>query len=74
MMSLDDPVDLILFVYKDGRGGDTFVQKAPASTIGQLALVLKEFSNAANEVRAIGKRHGEKIFCLFGYSLKRTPR
>src|SRR3974377_1433006 len=34
MMSLDDAVDLVLFAYKHGSGGDTFVQKAPAATIG----------------------------------------
>jgi UDP-glucose 4-epimerase len=60
MMSLDDAVDLVLFAFKHGRGGDTFVQKAPAATIGQLARVLKELFKAQTEVRIIGTRHGEK--------------
>jgi UDP-glucose 4-epimerase len=60
MMSLDDAVDLVLFAYKKGRGGDTFVQKAPAATIGQLARVLKNLFNSDTEVRVIGTRHGEK--------------
>jgi len=60
MMSLDDAVDLVLFAYKRGVGGDTFVQKAPAATIGQLARVLQDIFNAHNEVRIIGTRHGEK--------------
>lgn len=60
MMSLDDAVDLVLFAYKHGVGGDTFVQKAPAATIGQLARVLQGIFNATNEVRVIGTRHGEK--------------
>lgn len=60
MMSLDDAVDLVLFAYKHGRGGDTFVQKAPAATIGQLANVLKGIFNSEIEVRIIGTRHGEK--------------
>jgi UDP-glucose 4-epimerase len=60
MMSLDDAVDLVLFGYKNGHGGDTFIQKAPAATIGQLAMVLKGVFNASNEVRIIGTRHGEK--------------
>jgi UDP-glucose 4-epimerase len=60
MMSLDDAVDLVLFGYKNGRGGDTFVQKSPAATIGQLAQALKELFNAENEIRIIGTRHGEK--------------
>ena len=60
MMSLDDAVDLVLFAYKNGNGGDTFVQKAPAATIGQLARVLKSIFNSDTEVRIIGTRHGEK--------------
>lgn len=60
MMSLDDAVDLVLFAYKHGRGGDTFVQKAPAATIGQLARVLKKLFKAKSEIRIIGTRHGEK--------------
>ena len=60
MMSLDDAVDLVLFAYKNGRGGDTFVQKAPAATIGQLARVLLEIFKSKSEVRVIGTRHGEK--------------
>ena len=33
LMSLDDAVDLVLYAYEHGQQGDTFVQKAPASTI-----------------------------------------
>jgi len=60
MMSLDNAVDLVLFAYKHGNAGDTFVQKAPAATIGQLARVLREVFEANNEIRVIGTRHGEK--------------
>jgi UDP-glucose 4-epimerase len=60
MMSLDDAVDLVLFAYQNGQGGDSFVQKAPAATIGQLARVLKNMFKAETEVRIIGTRHGEK--------------
>jgi len=60
MMSLDDAVDLVLFAYRNGRSGDTFVQKAPAATIGQLARVLKGLFKSDTEVRIIGTRHGEK--------------
>ena len=60
MMSLEDSVDLVLFAYKHGTGGDTFVQKAPAATMGQLAQVLKDLFNSDSEVRIIGTRHGEK--------------
>lgn len=60
MMSLDDAVDLVLYAFTHGRAGDTFVQKAPAATIGQLARVLLELFKAKTEIRIIGTRHGEK--------------
>lgn len=62
LMSLEDAVDLVLFAYDNANQGDIFVQKAPASTIMDLALALKELFNADNEVRIIGTRHGEKLF------------
>jgi len=60
MMSLDDAVDLVLFAFKNGGGGDTFVQKAPAATIKLLAESVKTVFKADNEIRVIGTRHGEK--------------
>lgn len=62
MMSLDDSVDLVLHAYGHGRQGDIFVQKAPAATIGDLVLALKEIFNASNPVQIVGTRHGEKLY------------
>ena len=62
LMSLDDSVDLVLHAYEHGRQGDIFVQKAPASTIGDLAQALKEVMGKHNAVRIIGTRHGEKLY------------
>lgn len=62
MMSLDDSVDLVVHAFQHGRGGDIFVQKAPASTIGDLVMALKEIFQAANPVQVIGTRHGEKLY------------
>jgi len=59
-MSLDDAVDLVLFAFKNGVGGDTFVQKAPAATIKVLAEAVKTIFKADNEIKVIGTRHGEK--------------
>ena len=42
LMSLEDSVDLVLHAFENGRQGDIFVQKAPASTIGDLAEALKQ--------------------------------
>jgi UDP-glucose 4-epimerase len=60
MMSLENAVDLVLFAFEKGKGGDTFVQKAPAATVGQLARVLKGIFASSSEIRVIGTRHGEK--------------
>jgi UDP-N-acetylglucosamine 4,6-dehydratase/5-epimerase len=62
LMSLDDAVDLVLYAYVNGKQGDTFVQKAPASTIGDLAQALLELFKARNEIKTIGTRHGEKLY------------
>lgn len=63
LMSLEDSVDLVLYAFANGQQGDIFVQKAPASTVGDLALALTElFGSADREMRVIGTRHGEKLY------------
>jgi len=62
LMSLDDAVDLVLYAYQHGQQGDTFVQKSPASTIGDLAQALLELFESKNGVKVIGTRHGEKLY------------
>jgi len=62
MMTLEDAVDLVLYAFEHGNQGDRFVQKAPASTIQDLALALKEMYKADNEIKIIGTRHGEKLY------------
>lgn len=62
LMSLDEAVELVVFAFHHGRAGDILVQKAPASTIGNLAQALKELFDADNEIRIIGTRHGEKLY------------
>lgn len=62
LMSLDEAVELVLFAFEHGNQGDLFVNKAPAGTIGDLAQALKELSNASNEIKVIGTRHGEKLY------------
>ncbi len=62
LMSLDQSVDLVLYAYEHGHQGDIFVQKAPASTVLDLAQALKELFNKQNEIRVIGTRHGEKLY------------
>ncbi|MFA5826013.1 MAG: nucleoside-diphosphate sugar epimerase/dehydratase [Gallionellaceae bacterium] len=62
LMSLEDSVDLVLYAFEHGKQGDIFVQKAPASTVADLAQALKELFNKSNPVREIGTRHGEKLY------------
>jgi len=62
LMSIDDAVDLVLYAYTHARQGDTFVQKSPASTIGDLVLALRELFDADNEIKIIGTLHGEKLY------------
>ena len=62
LMSLEDSVDLVLYAFTHGKQGDIFVQKAPASTVADLAQSLKEIFNKDNPVRIIGTRHGEKLY------------
>jgi UDP-glucose 4-epimerase len=62
LMSLEDSVDLVLYAYEHGKQGDIFVQKAPASTVADLAQALKELFDKRNDVRIIGTRHGEKLY------------
>lgn len=62
LMSLEESVDLVLYAYEHGQQGDIFVQKAPASTVLDLAQALKEIFEKKNEIRVIGTRHGEKLY------------
>ncbi|MEW5893020.1 MAG: polysaccharide biosynthesis protein [Pseudomonadota bacterium] len=62
LMSLEDSVELVLHAFEHGRQGDIFVQKAPASTVGDLAQALKALFKADNPIQIIGTRHGEKLY------------
>ncbi len=62
-MTLDQAVELVLFAFKNGNGGDIFVQKAPAATIELLAKVLaKLLGYPDHPIKIIGTRHGEKLY------------
>jgi UDP-N-acetylglucosamine 4,6-dehydratase/5-epimerase len=62
MMTLEDAVDLVVYAFQHGESGDMFVQKAPASTIADLAQALIELYKSNSKVRVIGTRHGEKLY------------
>lgn len=62
LMSLDESVDLVLYAFEHAEPGDIFVQKAPASTVGDLAQAMRQLLKLENEIKIIGTRHGEKLY------------
>ena len=62
LMSLEESVDLVLYAFEHAHQGDLFVQKAPASTVADLANALKELFGKDNDLNIIGTRHGEKLY------------
>ena len=61
LMNLDEAVDLVQFAFEHANPGDLFIQKAPASTIGDLAEAVQELFGRTG-TRVIGTRHGEKLY------------
>lgn len=62
LMSLEDSVDLVLYAFEHAQQGDIFVQKSPASTVGDLGEAMLQLFNSKQSVRIIGTRHGEKLY------------
>lgn len=61
LMNLDEAVGLVCFAFEHASPGDLFIQKAPASTVGDLAEALQELFGRTG-IKVIGTRHGEKLF------------
>jgi UDP-N-acetylglucosamine 4,6-dehydratase/5-epimerase len=62
LMSLEDSVDLVLHAFEHAQQGDIFIQKAPASTVMDLAQALCEIFKSDGNIKVIGTRHGEKLY------------
>lgn len=63
MMTLNDAVDLVIYAFTNGENGDIFVQKAPASTVGDIASgIIELLDKPDHEIKVIGTRHGEKLY------------
>jgi len=61
LMNLDEAVELVCFAFNHANPGDLFIQKAEASTIGDLALAVQQlFGDTGTNI--IGTRHGEKLY------------
>lgn len=61
LMNLDEAVDLVKFAFEHANPGDLFIQKSPASAIGDLAKAVQELFGDTG-TRVIGTRHGEKLY------------
>ena len=61
LMNLDEAVELVRFAFLNANPGDLFIQKADASTIGDLAKAVQQlFGDTGTNI--IGTRHGEKLY------------
>ncbi len=61
LMNLDEAVNLVKFAFEHANPGDLFIQKADASTIGDLAKAVQQLFGDTG-TRIIGTRHGEKLY------------
>ncbi|MBO5417827.1 MAG: polysaccharide biosynthesis protein [Clostridia bacterium] len=61
LMNLDEAVELVNFAFHNAKPGDLFIQKADASTIGDLAKAVQSLFGDTG-TRMIGTRHGEKLY------------
>ena len=60
-ITTDEAVELVRFAFNNANPGDLFIQKADASTIGDLAKgVQRLFGDTGTNI--IGTRHGEKLY------------
>ncbi|MGH1489470.1 MAG: polysaccharide biosynthesis protein [Acidimicrobiales bacterium] len=62
LMPLSQAVDLVEFAFFNAEAGDTFIRKAAAATIGDLATAVNELFGSPVATKIIGVRHGEKTY------------
>ena len=61
LLTLNDAIDLVLFAIEKMKGGETFIKKAPAVKIYDLARVISAEAQAPFKPVIIGMLPGEKI-------------
>lgn len=62
IMTLEEAVELVVYAFENAESGDIMVQKAPASTIGDLRDAVRNIFAPEAEDKVIGIRHGEKMY------------
>ena len=61
LLPLSQSVDLVLYAMINGKNGDMYVRKAPATTIETLAKAMCEIFNYKKGYKEVGVRAGEKM-------------
>jgi UDP-glucose 4-epimerase len=61
LLTLNDAIDLVLFALENMKGGETFIKKAPAVKILDLARVIAAEADAPFDPVIIGMLPGEKV-------------
>ncbi|HAF00063.1 MAG TPA: UDP-glucose 4-epimerase [Methylophilaceae bacterium] len=62
LLPLRDAIELVIFAFQHAQQGDLFIRKAPACTVEDLVIALKNLFNSEVSTKIIGMRHGEKIY------------
>jgi UDP-N-acetylglucosamine 4,6-dehydratase/5-epimerase len=62
LMPLSHAVDLVEYALLMAEQGDVFIRKAPASTVGDLAIAVQNVFDKQVGMSRIGIRHGEKMY------------
>jgi UDP-glucose 4-epimerase len=55
-------VELVEYALANATPGDLFVRKAPACTVGDLAVAVAKVFEVEPRLATIGTRHGEKLY------------
>jgi UDP-glucose 4-epimerase len=61
LLTLDDAIDLVLYAAENAESGETYVRKAPAARVVDIAAVLSEDASRPLEYDVIGILPGEKL-------------
>ncbi|MDX1915684.1 MAG: polysaccharide biosynthesis protein [Methylophilus sp.] len=62
LLPLRDAIELVIFAFQHAQQGDLFIRKAPACSVEDLVIALKNLFNSEVPIKIIGMRHGEKIY------------
>jgi len=61
LLTLDDAIDLVMYATQHGKPGETFVKKAPAALMTQIADILCQEAGVPSSYTVMGRYPGEKL-------------